>query len=101
MKYAQELYENGLITYMRTDSACYSKDFITKLKTHISNEYGDEFVNKNINNLSKNKNKNKAQEAHEGIHCDLNIKQSNSKIQSVNRLYDFIYKHTIDLWKQH
>ena len=97
MKYAQELYENGLITYMRTDSACYSKDFITKLRSHISNEYGDEFVNKNINNLSKNKNKNKAQEAHEGIRvCDLNIKQSNLKIQSVNRLYEFIYKHTVE-----
>ena len=96
MKYAQELYENGFITYMRTDSACYSKDFIEKLKKHIKSEFGETYIHKNIDMLSKNKNKNKAQEAHEGIRvCDLSVKQSNSKIQTVNRLYQFIYKHTL------
>ena len=40
MKYAQELYENGFITYMRTDSACYSEEFTNKIKTFIQQSWG-------------------------------------------------------------
>ena len=35
MKYAQQLYEGGYITYMRTDSKKYSKDFIESVKKYI------------------------------------------------------------------
>ena len=96
MKCAQELYENGLITYMRTDSICYSKDFICALKTHIKTNYGEKYVMPNIDKLSINKNGGKAQEAHEGIRvCDLNITETKLQNSSANRLYKFIYKHCI------
>jgi len=96
MKCAQELYENGLITYMRTDSICYSKDFIGSLKNHIKKSYGANYVMPNIEQLSVNKSKGKAQEAHEGIRvCDLNVSETPLKNASANRLYKFIYKHCI------
>ena len=96
MKCAQELYENGLITYMRTDSSCYSKEFVEQLKNHIQRLYGNKYVHVNIDNLCTNKNKSKSQEAHEGIRvCDLSVTESNLGNASSNRLYKFIYKHTI------
>lgn len=96
MKYAQELYENGLITYMRTDSSCYSKEFINKLESHIKANYSQKYVNKSIQSLCVNKNKNKSQEAHEGIRvCDLKISQSSVKTPQANKLYQMIYVHSI------
>ena len=96
MKYAQELYENGYITYMRTDSACYSKEFIETLKEHIIKNHSSKYLNPLIDELNKNKNKNKAQEAHEGIRvCDLTKNECTLENNSVKRLYAFIYKHTI------
>jgi DNA topoisomerase-1 len=96
MKCAQELYENGFITYMRTDSICYSKDFISSLKKHITEKYGEKYMLLNIDQLTVNKSKGKAQEAHEGIRvCDLNVSETKLKNTTANRLYKFIYKHCI------
>lgn len=96
MKCAQELYENGFITYMRTDSICYSGEFISSLKKHIKYNYGEKYLPPNIEQLSTNKSNGKAQEAHEGIRvCDLNIESSELKSASTNRLYKFIYKHCV------
>ena len=39
MKNAQLLYEGGYITYMRTDSKKYSKDFVEHVKLYIENTY--------------------------------------------------------------
>ena len=39
MRYAQTLYESGLITYMRTDSKTYSKEFINKAKKFIKKHF--------------------------------------------------------------
>lgn len=39
MKYAQELYEKSLITYMRTDTKKYSKDFLDTTKKYISENF--------------------------------------------------------------
>ena len=96
MRCAQELYENGYITYMRTDSSCYSLDFIKKLKDFIKYNYGDNYINENIDSLNVNKNKNKSQDAHEGIRvCDLNLKETNLSNKTANKLYKMIYKHTL------
>ena len=96
MKYAQELYENGLITYMRTDSACYSTEFIDTLKEHIQSGYGNKYVFKNIDNLNKSSNKNKTQDAHEGIRVtNLQTTESGLENSKVNQLYKLIYKNTV------
>lgn len=96
MSCAQELYENGLITYMRTDNSCYSADFVESLKGHIKDNYGENYLAESINNLTTNKNNKNAQEAHEGIRvCDLTKVDSCLPNPSSNRLYNMIYKHCI------
>jgi DNA topoisomerase-1 len=44
MNYAQKLYEDGYITYMRTDSNNYCKDFIEQCKMFICAKYGAYYV---------------------------------------------------------
>lgn len=67
MKHAQTLYENGLITYMRTDSTKFSKEFVKLGVNYVKNTYGEQFVSSSINKLSTNKSKSKTQDAHEAI----------------------------------
>ena len=44
MRLCQKLYEKGLITYMRTDSKTYSKDFIETVKEHITENYCARYI---------------------------------------------------------
>jgi DNA topoisomerase-1 len=44
MKLAQKLYEKGYITYMRTDSKAYSKEFIGKAKNYITEKYSKKHI---------------------------------------------------------
>jgi len=71
MSLCQKLYEAGYITYMRTDCAKYSKDFIFDGLKYIESEYGTDYKRTMINTISlqenKSKNNNLAQEAHEAI----------------------------------
>jgi len=50
MKYAQQLYESGYITYMRTDSKKYSVEFIENVKNHIKSIYGEQYISPTIDN---------------------------------------------------
>ena len=45
MTTAQKLYEQGFITYMRTDSRTYSKEFIGKAKKFIEDKWSGKYVN--------------------------------------------------------
>ena len=45
MNVAQKLYENGKITYMRTDSTIIAKDFSETLNVLINEKYGEEYYN--------------------------------------------------------
>jgi len=65
MRTAQDLYEAGLITYMRTDSVVLSNDALAEMREQIKSRYGAEFV-PDEPNFYKTKSKN-AQEAHEAI----------------------------------
>lgn len=65
MQLAQNLYEEGLITYHRTDSTNLSKQAIDMARSHIQSEYGDKYLPAKPRVFSaKSKN---AQEAHEAI----------------------------------
>lgn len=105
MMIAQKLYEGieinstnqGLITYMRTDSIEISKEILSIIRNKILQQYGDKYLAKNIN-IFKSKVKN-AQEAHEAIRpTDFNYDPNSIKNYLDNdqfRLYDLIWKRTI------
>jgi DNA topoisomerase-1 len=52
MKYAQQLYESGYITYMRTDVKKYSKDFIEKTSKYIATTYGLTYISQTLDNIT-------------------------------------------------
>ena len=93
MNIAQKLYENGKITYMRTDSMNISKEFQNELEIHISDQYGKDYY------YQRNTNKNKvkgAQEAHECIRVTkLNESLNNKYTDYDKKLYELIRKRTI------
>ncbi len=90
MMVAQRLYENGLITYMRTDSVNLSKLCLGAAKKEIDKLYGEEYSStRNFHTHSKG-----AQEAHEAIRPTY---MSNTTIEGTaqeRRLYDLIWKRT-------
>ena len=109
MKLAQTLYENGHITYMRTDSTKYSKEFVDKAKKYIKTEYGTDYISKNIEKLvnsgssekkKKKKNDNNAQEAHEAIRptkIDVATLNVAGKITAREvKLYNLIWRNTVE-----
>ena len=51
MRLAQGLYEAGHITYMRTDSTTYSKEFLDTMSTFIESKYDKRYVREDIGNL--------------------------------------------------
>ena len=65
MSIAQRLYENGYITYMRTDSTTLSQSAINAARTQARQLYGEEYVYPSARQYTR-KVKN-AQEAHEAI----------------------------------
>ncbi len=92
MNIAQKLYENGKITYMRTDSKNISSEFQGELHDYISNEYGDNYFYRRSNH---NKVKG-AQEAHECIRVTSLTEKLNDKYTDYDKkLYELIRKNTI------
>lgn len=91
MVIAQQLYENGHITYMRTDSVNLSSLCVNASKKEIAELYGEEYSKvRQYHTSSKG-----AQEAHEAIRPTY---MSNNKIEGSvqeKRLYDLIWKRTI------
>jgi DNA topoisomerase-1 len=64
MRLAQQLYEEGIITYLRTDSTRIADEAIVASKDYISNTYGEEYAAKVV---TEKKNDQKIQDAHEAI----------------------------------
>jgi len=91
MVVAQQLYEAGFITYMRTDSVNLSTLAIGVAKETIKSLYGEKY-SKTRNFSTKSKG---AQEAHEAIRPTYLENQAISGDASQKRLYDLIWKRTI------
>ena len=98
MSLAQSLYENGLITYMRTDSINLSNEALNAARDEISSVFGKEYLpNKAIQYKSKVKN---AQEAHEAIRPAgakfVHPNKLKSKLEDKEyKLYELIWSRTI------
>ncbi len=95
MSIAQKLYENGLITYMRTDSTNLSGQAINAARNEVEKQYGEEYLFKRVRNFGKSKG---AQEAHEAIRPAGSSFIHPEKAGLSGRqfkLYDLIWKRTI------
>ena len=93
MATAQKLYEQGLITYMRTDATNLSVDAVNAIREYIAKSYGDKFV-PNAPNVYVTKSKN-AQEAHEAIRPTHFDDAAHNLSGDEAKLYDLIWKRTI------
>ena len=93
MSAAQKLYEQGLITYMRTDATNLNTDAVNEIRGFIEREYGNNFVPSKPN-VYATKSKN-AQEAHEAIRPTHFEKPATGLSGDEAKLYDLIWKRTI------
>ena len=91
MSVAQHLYEQGLITYMRTDSVNLSSQAIGQCKTEIEKLFGEKYSAAH-NYKTKTKG---AQEAHEAIRPSYIDRQQIDGTTAEKRLYELIWKRTV------
>ena len=91
MMVAQHLYENGRITYMRTDSVNLSSLCINATKEEVARLYGEEYSKvRQYHTSSKG-----AQEAHEAIRPTYMNQVTIDGTAQEKRLYDLIWKRTV------
>ncbi|SFB09375.1 DNA topoisomerase I [Amycolatopsis marina] len=98
MRIAQRLYENGYITYMRTDSTTLSATAITASRNQATELYGSEYVSDKPRQYTR-KVKN-AQEAHEAIRPAGEVFRTPGQVAGELetdefRLYELIWQRTI------
>ena len=99
MMLAQNLYEQGLITYMRTDSVNLAASAVESVRVYIGKELGKDYL-PSAPKLYKSKQKN-SQEAHEAIRpTDVRIQNAELRVKSEltrdhERLYDLIWKRFV------
>ncbi len=91
MSIAQKLYENGRITYMRTDSMNLANSAVQMAKEMITKEFGEKY-SKPRQYKTKSKG---AQEAHEAIRPTYMDKPEVPGSEQEKKLYDLIWKRTI------
>lgn len=107
MKLCQKLYEAGYITYMRTDSKTYSKDFIETVKDYIDRKYSPEYIHEDIDLLVSGCNKSfvkkdrssmVTQDAHEAIRpTNISLSHLPETIDSKERkIYQLIWQRTLE-----
>ncbi|ACU34260.1 type I DNA topoisomerase [Actinosynnema pretiosum subsp. pretiosum] len=98
MRAAQKLYENGYITYMRTDSTALSETAITAARAQATDLYGAQYVAKEPRQYTR-KVKN-AQEAHEAIRPAGEVFRTPGQVareldSDEYKLYELIWQRTI------
>jgi len=95
MRTAQKLYENGLITYMRTDAPSLSAESIADARMYIETKLGDKYLTNAPRIYSSSEN---AQEAHEAIRPTNASTKSEALLSSSDeekRLYELIWQQFI------
>lgn len=96
MQVAQKLYEQGFITYMRTDSTHLSDEAIKGSRNAVASRYGKDYLSKGPRQFS-NQVRN-AQEAHEAIRPAGTQMKTRDELGLTGRegdLYDLIWKRTV------
>jgi DNA topoisomerase-1 len=98
MRTAQRLYENGYITYMRTDSTTLSGEAIRAARSAVARLYGDEYLPDKAR-VYRSKSRS-AQEAHEAIRpAGERFRTPDSLAKDLDRdelrLYELIWKRTM------
>lgn len=87
MLLAQKLYEEGYITYIRTDNYYFNNNFLNEIKNKIINLYGKEYLNYNF--IKKEK-------GHEAIRpTNINLVFINHNNCNINKLYTLIWERTM------
>lgn len=88
---AQQLYEQGSITYIRSDSTYIVPEFVEGIRSSIPTKYGDDYLPNKANVFA---NKSSAQEAHEAIRItDMGIENVGGS--DINRLYEVVWRRTV------
>lgn len=98
MQLAQQLYENGLITYMRTDSTFLSEEALNGARTLIRARFGEEYLSP-APRVYETKVRN-AQEAHEAIRPAGEQFRDPAEVRTAlgedaARLYELIFMRTV------
>lgn len=97
MSLAQKLYEEGFITYHRTDSVSLSPESVTQMRNYVEKEYGSTYIPEKPR-LFFTKQKN-AQEAHEAIRPTQVSRSANAVRGELGdayaKLYDLIWKRAV------
>ena len=97
MRLAQQLYEAGLITYMRTDSTNLSSEAVAACRAHIEEEYGRKYLPGKPRVYAS---RSSAQEAHEAIR-PTDVKRSSESVSlgkdtpQARRLYELIWRRFV------
>ncbi len=95
MRAAQKLYENGLITYMRTDAPSLSKESILDARAYIERNFGDAYLTNAPRIYSSKEN---AQEAHEAIrptNAHVTVAHIHDQKDDERKLYEIIWEQFI------
>ena len=91
MSYCQTLYQEGYITYMRTDSTKYAGPFIETIKPYLEDKYGYNYIG-NLSHIENTNNSN----PHEAIRVtNLSVKDVSGEGR-LSSLYRLIWKRTIE-----
>lgn len=96
MRIAQQLYESGIITYLRTDSTRVSDEAVIASQNYISANYGDQYA---AEVTAEKKNGKKIQDAHEAIRptdiANIPAALKESLGRDPFRLYQLIWKRFV------
>jgi DNA topoisomerase I len=88
---AQQLYEQGSLTYIRSDSTFIVPEFVQGIRCSIPTKYGDNYLSNKTNVFSNKKN---AQEAHEAIRITDIAVESVGGVDT-KKLYEIVWKRTV------